>query len=95
MRLAADSDINNVQNYYKHYYKAPLVGWHGFPSHGVREVLNWYDFGSASLKTSDKDNWFAQILRGVGADDDFGLDVSQDDWNTMAPEMARESERID
>ncbi|MGC4940043.1 NPP1 family protein [Kribbella sp. DT2] len=60
-RLANGSD-NPPENHYHSWRYPPLVGWDGYPSTGLRDTLMNADFGSATIKITDKDDRFRNLL---------------------------------
>ncbi|AKU18256.1 NPP1 family protein [Luteipulveratus mongoliensis] len=60
-RLANGND-EPPENHYHDWRYPPLVGWDGWPSSGLRDTLMNADFGSATIKITDKDDRFRNLL---------------------------------
>ncbi|GAB3936834.1 NPP1 family protein [Kribbella albertanoniae] len=60
-RLANTND-EPPENHYHNWRYPPLVGWDGWPSSGLRDTLMNANFGSATIKITDKDDRFRNLL---------------------------------
>jgi len=60
-RLANTND-EPPENHYHNWRYPPLVDWNGYPSTGLRDTLMNADFGSATIKITDKDDRFRNLL---------------------------------
>ncbi|MFF0412972.1 NPP1 family protein [Kitasatospora sp. NPDC004745] len=60
-RLANGND-EPPENHYHNWRQPPIVDWNGWPSTWLRDRLNNADFGSATIKTTDKDDRFRNLL---------------------------------
>ncbi|MFD8749640.1 NPP1 family protein [Kitasatospora sp. NPDC059577] len=60
-RLANNND-EPPENHYHNWRQPPIVDWNGWPSTWLRDRLNNADFGSATIKTTDKDDRFRNLL---------------------------------
>ncbi|MFF0751741.1 NPP1 family protein [Streptomyces sp. NPDC004267] len=60
-RLANDND-EPPENHYHNWRYPPLVDWNGYPSTGLRDRLMNADFGAATIKITDKDDRFRNLL---------------------------------
>ncbi|MFF4021055.1 NPP1 family protein [Streptomyces sp. NPDC001843] len=60
-RLANGND-EPPENHYHNWRQPPIVDWNGWPSTWLRDRLNNADFGSATIKTTDKDDRFRSLL---------------------------------
>ncbi|MFF2523511.1 NPP1 family protein [Streptomyces liangshanensis] len=63
-RLANAGD-DAVENYYHSWRYPPLVGWNGWPSTALRDKLNYANFGSATIKTTDNGDRFRNLLNAA------------------------------
>lgn len=77
-RFANDGDVKKPENYQGKFFRAPLVGWLGWPNTGLRDKMNNNNWGAASPKT--KEGAFAEALKKAGAES-VGLNPNgPDDW---------------
>ncbi|WP_098008676.1 NPP1 family protein [Streptomyces sp. sk226] len=60
-RLANGND-EPPENHYGTWRYPPIVDWNGFPSTELRAKLMNADFGAATIKVTDKDNRFRNLL---------------------------------
>ncbi|MFE3377944.1 NPP1 family protein [Streptomyces anulatus] len=60
-RLANGND-EPPENHYGNWRYPPVVDWNGFPSTELRDKLMNADFGSATIKVTDKDDRFRNLL---------------------------------
>lgn len=60
-RLANGND-EPPENHYHNWRYPPLVDWDGFPSTSLRDRLMNADFGSATIKITDRDDRFRNLL---------------------------------
>ncbi|MFD4129170.1 NPP1 family protein [Streptomyces globisporus] len=60
-RLANGND-EPPENHYGTWRYPPIVDWNGFPSAELRDKLMNADFGSATIKVTDKDDRFRNLL---------------------------------
>ncbi|MGJ5943260.1 NPP1 family protein [Streptomyces caviscabies] len=60
-RLANGND-EPPENHYGDWRYPPVVDWNGFPSAELRDKLMNADFGSATIKVTDKDDRFRNLL---------------------------------
>jgi hypothetical protein len=60
-RLANTND-EPPENHYHNWRYPPLVDWNGYPSTSLRDILMNADFGSATIKITDKDDRFRNLL---------------------------------
>ncbi|MET4673516.1 hypothetical protein ABID94_006432 [Streptomyces sp. PvR018] len=60
-RLANGND-EPPENHYGNWRYPPIVDWNGFPSTELRDRLMNADFGAATIKVTDKDNRFRNLL---------------------------------
>ncbi|MFJ8045239.1 NPP1 family protein [Kitasatospora sp. NPDC096147] len=60
-RLANAND-EPPENHYHSWRQPPIVDWNGWPSTALRDRLNNADFGSATIKTTDRDDRFRALL---------------------------------
>ncbi|MFF8554463.1 NPP1 family protein [Streptomyces sp. NPDC015501] len=60
-RLANGGD-EPPENHYGTWRRPPIVDWNGFPSTQLRDKLMNADFGAATIKVTDKDNRFRNLL---------------------------------
>ncbi|MGW6276543.1 NPP1 family protein [Kribbella sp. NPDC055071] len=60
-RLANAND-EPPENHYHNWRYPPIVGWDGYPSLALRDKLMTADFGSATIKITDKDDRFRNLL---------------------------------
>ncbi|MEV6410562.1 NPP1 family protein [Kribbella sp. NPDC051718] len=58
----ANSNDEPPENHYHNWRYPPLVDWNGWPSTALRDTLMNADFGSATIKITDKDNRFHNLL---------------------------------
>jgi necrosis inducing protein (NPP1) len=58
----ANSNDEPPENHYHNWRYPPLVDWNGWPSTGLRDTLMNADFGSATIKITDKDDRFRNLL---------------------------------
>ena len=58
----ANSNDEPPENHYHNWRYPPLVDWNGFPSTALRDKLMNADFGSATIKITDKDDRFRNLL---------------------------------
>ncbi|WP_328520332.1 NPP1 family protein [Kribbella sp. NBC_00359] len=58
----ANSNDEPPENHYHDWRYPPLVGWDGWPSTSLRDTLMTADFGSATIKITDKDDRFRSLL---------------------------------
>ncbi|QIW96770.1 hypothetical protein AMS68_002288 [Peltaster fructicola] len=64
-RFANADDIKRPENYQGHFFRAPLVGWLGWPNAGLRDKMNNNNWGAATPKTREAS--FAEALKKAGA----------------------------
>ncbi|MYR95894.1 MULTISPECIES: NPP1 family protein [unclassified Streptomyces] len=60
-RLANNND-EPPENHYGNWRYPPIVDWNGFPTTALRDKLMNADFGSATIKVTDKDDRFRNLL---------------------------------
>ncbi len=60
-RIANDND-EPPENHYHSWRQPPIVDWNGWPSISLRDTLMNADFGSATIKITDKDDRFRYLL---------------------------------
>jgi hypothetical protein len=58
----ANSNDDPPENHYHNWRYPPLVDWNGWPSTGLRDTLMNANFGSATIKITDKDDRFRNLL---------------------------------
>ncbi|MFI5736594.1 NPP1 family protein [Kribbella sp. NPDC051587] len=58
----ANSNDEPPENHYHNWRYPPVVGWDGYPNTGLRDTLMNADFGSATIKITDKDDRFRYLL---------------------------------
>ncbi|TDO58907.1 necrosis inducing protein (NPP1) [Kribbella sp. VKM Ac-2571] len=58
----ANSNDEPPENHYHDWRYPPLVDWNGYPSTALRDTLMTADFGSATIKITDKDDRFRNLL---------------------------------
>ncbi|MFF3749082.1 NPP1 family protein [Streptomyces sp. NPDC002018] len=58
----ANSNDEPPENHYRNWRQPPVVDWNGWPSTSLRDRLMNADFGSATIKTTDKDDRFRNLL---------------------------------
>ena len=59
---AAPSNDEPPENHYHNWRYPPLVDWSGWPTTSLRDILMNADFGSATIKVTDKDDRFRNLL---------------------------------
>ncbi|RBL79478.1 hypothetical protein DDE05_57690, partial [Streptomyces cavourensis] len=60
-RLANNND-EPPENHYGNWRYPPIVDWNGFPTTELRDRLMSADFGAATIKVTDKDDRFRNLL---------------------------------
>ncbi|MFI0934887.1 NPP1 family protein [Streptomyces sp. NPDC021019] len=73
-RLANGND-EPPENHYGNWRYPPVVDWNGFPSTELRDKLMNADFGSATIKVTDRDDRFRNLL-----DDSKPAGIPFDPW---------------
>jgi len=58
----ANSNDEPPENHYHTWRYPPLVDWNGYPSTSLRDILMTADFGAATIKITDKDDRFRNLL---------------------------------
>jgi Necrosis inducing protein (NPP1) len=58
----ANSNDEPPENHYHNWRYPPIVDWNGWPGTGLRTILMNADFGSATIKITDKDDRFRNLL---------------------------------
>ncbi|KAF4341655.1 hypothetical protein FBEOM_4393 [Fusarium beomiforme] len=77
MRIAKEKERFKLENVYRLWQRAPLVGWNGYPSKHVRDRLSTADFGKATFKLID--SRFGDALKKAAGKHVPGFDPYKDE----------------